>query len=101
MGAPGLAFETWDPPRKGQSRILPIFKAQLFIRSEADLSRRAWRDLQCAIRVSVLNRSTTTFSLSTSGWGKSVILTRPLIAIGRPFQQTEPTSLLNTPFALG
>ena len=33
MGAPGLAFETWDPPRKGQSRILPIFKAHLFNRS--------------------------------------------------------------------
>jgi hypothetical protein len=33
MGAPGLEFETWDPPRKGQSRIPPIFKAPLFIRS--------------------------------------------------------------------
>jgi hypothetical protein len=41
MGAPGLAFETWDPPRKGQWRIRPTFKAHLCIRSEANLSRRA------------------------------------------------------------
>jgi hypothetical protein len=44
MGAPacpglpwGLAFETWDPPRKGQSRPFSISEYILFIRNEADL----------------------------------------------------------------
>jgi hypothetical protein len=41
MGAPGLAFETWDHPRKGQSRPSSISGYTLFIRSVGDLSRPA------------------------------------------------------------
>jgi hypothetical protein len=39
MGAPGLAFETWDPPRKGPSSPSSISGYTLFITSKADLSR--------------------------------------------------------------
>src|ERR1700755_211580 len=34
MGAPGLAFETWDPPRKGQSPPSSISGYFLFIRAK-------------------------------------------------------------------